>query len=119
MANGVSSIGPKLRKLGYGSYRAYLLSPHWQDVRKRYWASGIAVRHCKGCLRKDVPLQLHHTTYKRLGNEYLRDLVPVCDDCHNAIHAQDRIEQGKNADRIKRKKLHLWNVTSKVLRDRR
>ena len=31
-------------------------------------------------------MQLHHRTYQNLGNEFLRDLVPMCPGCHQFVH---------------------------------
>ena len=41
--------------------------------------------YCKACLSR-FNLVLHHTTYERLGMEYNKDLVTVCEDCHEGIH---------------------------------
>jgi hypothetical protein len=92
------------------SYREYLLTPHWQDVRRRFFASRLVIRNsnnrpcCTGCKRSDVRLLLHHRTYKRLGKERLTDLVLVCDRCHEQIHAAPRYKSG------------LWGATRRVLR---
>jgi hypothetical protein len=32
-------------------------------------------------------LQVHHWTYKRTGKEQVRDLLVVCDSCHELIHS--------------------------------
>lgn len=32
------------------------------------------------------PLQVHHRTYERIGNEGLDDLIVVCPRCHMKIH---------------------------------
>lgn len=83
----IRSFWTRLRALGYGSYPEYLASEHWQDVQRRFWASRLAER-CAGC--KGRPTQIHHRTYKRLGQEWLNDLVAVCRDCHVAIHAVEQ-----------------------------
>lgn len=61
-------------------------SAAWQAVRARYWRSKLP-KFCFCCLALDVPLDLHHRTYKNLGNERLIDLVAVCRTCHDEIHA--------------------------------
>lgn len=73
-----------LADLGYPSYEAYLRSEHWQDVRRRYRESGRPQR-CVGC---DNPrYELHHRSYARIGCEHLNDLIPLCRDCHEKVHA--------------------------------
>lgn len=101
----------QLSVLGYKSYQEYLSSAHWREIRKRYWASKLNPnKWCAGCRRKDVPLQLHHRTYKRIGNERLTDLVAVCGTCHLAIHAREKRQRDKG------KSSNLWGVTSGTLR---
>ena len=79
------------------NYSAYLRSPHWQEVRRRYWASKLP-KCCVVCRRNDVPLDLHHRTYKRIGKERLTDLVPLCRRCHKETHlvVDDRKERKRN-----------------------
>jgi 5-methylcytosine-specific restriction endonuclease McrA len=45
-------------------------------------------KHGKKCAVDFVTenVDLHHMTYKRLGNEWDEDLVPLCRDCHKSIH---------------------------------
>ena len=62
---------------------AYMQSDAWKAKREEYRESGLP-QDCQGCGAFYV--ELHHVTYRRLGNESLRDLVPVCRRCHQAIH---------------------------------
>lgn len=65
------------------TYREYLASDHWKELRARYYAR--YPRQCKACgATRDI--QLHHRTYKRLGKEWLMDLVPLCAEHHKALH---------------------------------
>lgn len=74
----------RLRQLGYRNYPAYLQSSHWREVKARYRESGLP----QACLcGDDGPVDLHHTTYERVGAELLTDLVPLCRRCHVAVHA--------------------------------
>lgn len=77
----------RLRALGYASYRAYLISPHWRSVRALYWASDLPQQCICG---ETEALQLHHLTYDRIGGEALTDLVPLCATCHADIHVLER-----------------------------
>jgi predicted HNH restriction endonuclease len=53
-------------------------------------------------------MHLHHRTYKNLGVERLMDLVPVCPDCHELIHAIF------DADRPRWEREGLWYATKKA-----
>lgn len=76
----------ELTRLGFDSYADYLTSDHWQDVRRRYRASGRPMVCICG-----VPSQaLHHQTYERIGCEELDDLVPLCNACHATVHDLER-----------------------------
>lgn len=76
---------PGSRTVARAEYRDYIRSPAWAEVRRRYWASKLP-QACYCCDRTDVPLDLHHRTYKNLGNERLMDLIPLCRPCHEAAH---------------------------------
>lgn len=103
----VSEFKAKLSAMGFASYAEYLKSPHWADVRRRYWASKLP-KLCHGCGAHGVPLDLHHRTYKRIGAEYLMDLVLVCRDCHQEVHRYE-----------KKTSVHMWRSTNRVLRRKR
>jgi len=64
-------------------YATYLRSDHWRAVKQRYRNSKMPKR-CLIC--KNAKYELHHRSYRRLGNERLHDLVPLCRACHQATH---------------------------------
>lgn len=66
-------------------YQAYLRSEAWQVVRRRFFASKLWKGRCYAC-EQNVPVDLHHRSYARLGYEKLSDLVPLCRRCHKATH---------------------------------
>lgn len=71
------------------NYVDYLLSDHWQNVRKeRLEIDGYQCQFC-GCRgTAKNPLVVHHFTYHNLGREDVwNDLVTVCSSCHSGIHA--------------------------------
>lgn len=76
-----------LRRLGYKDYADYLRSPHWATIKAAYRASELP-QTCQ-CGEAER-LQLHHTTYERLGQERLEDLTPLCPECHTMIHVLER-----------------------------
>lgn len=67
-------------------YNAYLQSEHWKKLRNKRikWENGIA--ECSACHKKTTNIQLHHVSYKKLGNERKEDLVALCDECHWRVH---------------------------------
>ena len=63
-------------------YVAALRSPWWRCLR--WLAPRVQLGLCGRCrrqLRRGV-WQLHHKSYKRLGREWLTDVVALCTLCH-------------------------------------
>jgi hypothetical protein len=65
-------------------YNVYLCSPEWAQKRNKVLARCGYV--CEGCGERPA-ISAHHLTYVRRGREMLFDLVGVCQECHDAIHA--------------------------------
>ncbi|MFA5636906.1 MAG: HNH endonuclease [Anaerovoracaceae bacterium] len=66
-------------------YKAYLQSDEWKRIRTRIRRR--ARGRCERCgvnVRDDI----HHTTYERVGDERLEDLVAVCRHCHRYLHGK-------------------------------
>jgi 5-methylcytosine-specific restriction endonuclease McrA len=78
---------------GYSShtveYERHLNSPRWRQLRSVVLQrDGYA---CAACGWGDVHamgkgLDVHHTTYQRLGCERLDDLISLCVECHHSEH---------------------------------
>jgi hypothetical protein len=66
-------------------YDGYLKSPAW--IQKRNLVLARANHFCEGCGTRRAT-QVHHKTYDNVGNEFLFELVAVCDACHDRIHDQ-------------------------------
>ena len=66
----------------WDDYNRYLMSPEWREKRAKVLRK--AKYRCKDCGGRAQ--QVHHKTYKRLGNERLSDLVALCDTCHKKRH---------------------------------
>jgi hypothetical protein len=96
-------------------YYDYIRSESWQIKRRIFYSSnmykhflGQGKWNCYCCQKGDIPLDLHHRTYKRLGRERINiDLVPVCRLCHKDIH-----------DLFNKKEISLWSAT-KYIKKRR
>ncbi len=67
------------------AHNAYLASPEWRELRQRVMdrAQGL----CEGC-RLSPAREVHHLSYEHWGHEFLFELVALCGDCHDRIHAK-------------------------------
>ena len=65
------------------NYEQYIASEAWKRFREKYRRSEYP-QACLVC--GDPDFHLHHITYKRLGRELLRDVAPLCRDCHHRVH---------------------------------
>jgi hypothetical protein len=64
-------------------YRTYLSSSHW--IQKRVEILQQANGLCEIC--SQPANQVHHLHYRSIGNEQPEDLMAVCRECHELIHA--------------------------------
>ncbi len=70
-------------------YAEYLKSPEWQEIRIRKLKNAYYL--CELCGHKG-PMHVHHKTYIRRGEEWDRDLIVLCADCHAKFH--DKLPEG-------------------------
>ena len=66
-------------------YHEYLASERWRQRRNR--ALRLALYRCATCGARRG-LEVHHTTYERLGDELDADLQVLCRGCHLGWHRQ-------------------------------
>ena len=78
------------RRVAYGCWMA---SDQWLQVRRR-WQEEWTARHgqhprCAVCYAPWCLFggDLHHRSYRHLGQERFEDLVACCRGCHERIHA--------------------------------
>lgn len=64
-------------------YEAVIESAAWQKKRTKIFERDKGL--CQACRLRPAD-QVHHLTYKHLGQEPLFDLVAVCLVCHTALH---------------------------------
>lgn len=80
----------RLRALGFASYDKYRQSPHWRKTRQQaILDAGNTCQDCWDLLRGELwldKLEVHHQTYKRLGDERVGDLRVLCRICHSITH---------------------------------
>jgi hypothetical protein len=110
----VNTLLRRLKLLGFPSYDTYLASDHWKDLRKRYAESDLP----QTCFCKRAAFQLHHITYRRLGEERLNDLVPVCEEHHRQFH-QDFKEITESNPRVSIQQFSYLRLISKFTRKER
>jgi hypothetical protein len=90
-----------------------MASRQWLEVRRHWHAKWVRRNGCEPiCVvcGGDWTLaggDLHHRTYRRLGQEHFEDLCPACRPCHDRIHtvlesnpAWLRLERGQANDLI-------------------
>lgn len=81
------AIAAALRR---AQYEGYLLSPRWAAKRRaKLIEANYTCAVCGYCGTKnpiDIPLDVHHKTYARLGDERLTDLEVLCRGCHERKH---------------------------------
>lgn len=69
-----------------------MASRQWRDVRRSWHAEWVRRYGCEPvCVVCDTEWtlasgDLHHRTYRRLGQEHFDDLCPACRACHDRIH---------------------------------
>ena len=75
-----------------GRYATWMSTPAWHNFRRgwlAWWVDGQGREPiCQACgspwtLRDG---DLHHRSYRRLGHEDYRDVIPLCRDCHTRWH---------------------------------
>ncbi len=80
--------------LFFRRYERHLESEYWRELHSR-----VIVERGPGCEGCGGPgWQLHHRTYKRLGQELLSDVTLYCGPCHAARHADLRVALGLPRD---------------------
>lgn len=82
----------RLKVLATMPYYQYLQSTEWQERRKQHLKS--SGYRCQICNAYGVRLNVHHRTYERRGCEYYKDLVTLCEDCHNIFHKEGKLYSG-------------------------
>lgn len=65
-------------------YNTYIGSHAWRRNPARLKALADANGHCRLC-HSAAPLEVHHSTYERLGRELWSDLIALCRDCHRDV----------------------------------
>lgn len=65
-------------------YHGYLDTANWKIKRKKVLERDDWL--CQGCLEEEAT-DVHHLTYDNIYNEFMYQLVSLCEGCHKRIHA--------------------------------
>jgi excisionase family DNA binding protein len=112
-------------------YKVYMDSPEWK-IRRQLFLSrdGYRCRLCHQPHTVSDPLQVHHATYDRVGNESDLDCISLCGSCHQLFHRKppnqptgsDVYQQTKDPDQKEsltlRKAAKLLNCSTMTVRRR-
>ncbi|HVE23098.1 MAG TPA: HNH endonuclease signature motif containing protein [Acidocella sp.] len=71
------------RELARMPYADYLQSAEWAEIRRKAYAR--AGYKCQVCGKQDK-LNVHHNNYPPRGTESPRDLLVMCESCHQKFH---------------------------------
>ena len=74
----------EVKRIARDSLEAYYRTPEWKARSNRKKIA--AGNRCQVCGHSNVPLEVHHNNYHRLGSELLEDLIVLCRDCHQLYH---------------------------------
>jgi hypothetical protein len=86
------------------SYGKYLHSRAW--VVKRRERLALDDYRCRTCGVSTGPLEVHHVTYERLGDENVEtDLITLCRGCHLAITESLKRRRYGSAEPIESEKI--------------
>jgi len=68
------------------SYKDYLNSDWWKEVKKKAKAKPETYGKCQFCDNKEN-IELHHTSYKWIfTKDELRTIIPLCREHHQMVH---------------------------------
>jgi 5-methylcytosine-specific restriction endonuclease McrA len=79
----------RLLELKKMPYKEYLTTPEWQETRKAQLKR--ANYRCQVCNSNEKSLNVHHRTYENRGEETYKDLIVLCQDCHETFHSNGKI----------------------------
>lgn len=81
----------RLNELKIMPYSAYLQTPEWKARRQRHLKS--SGYRCQVCNSPDQPIDVHHRTYERRGEEQFKDLIALCRSCHELFHKESKLAE--------------------------
>jgi hypothetical protein len=73
----------KFIKSNYHKHKSHLQSEYWKNIRQLALERDDHI--CQLC-KLEKATDVHHLTYKNLGNELLEELTSYCRTCHAKVH---------------------------------
>lgn len=73
----------KFLNSNYGRYTTHLQSFYWKKIRAQALSRDRNL--CQSC-KKSAAQDVHHLTYRNLGQEKVEDLLSLCRRCHEIMH---------------------------------
>jgi len=83
------AVTTRLNSLRSMPYKEYLQTIEWKERRKKHLKS--SGYRCQVCNSPEKPLDVHHRTYERRGQEYYKDLIVLCRSCHGTFHENGKL----------------------------
>jgi 5-methylcytosine-specific restriction endonuclease McrA len=83
------ALTKRLQELRSMPYSEYLRTPEWQARRQQHLRS--AGYRCQVCNNTNTRLNVHHRTYERRGQELYKDLIVLCEQCHELFHKEGKL----------------------------
>ena len=73
----------------------YAKRVHWSRIR--HLREGmVGAELCELCGHVTLGTDQHHRTYERMGNEWVTDVIFLCQSCHHHVHASGKRRAGKD-----------------------
>jgi hypothetical protein len=79
----------RLLELKKMPYKEYLTTPEWQETKKAQLKRANC--RCQVCNSNEKSLNVHHRTYENRGEETYKDLIVLCQNCHETFHSNGKI----------------------------
>ena len=103
------------------SKKDFMYSKYWNKLKFEYIRVnrilGKKSTICEYCGKEFKPefIQLHHLTYKHIGNEKFNELIRLCFNCHGKIHGKEEITQNENRSQKDIKRKNKLTLSSLIL----
>ncbi len=72
-------------------FKLYQMSPYWKKKRREIIKRQNGI--CFDC--NDKIKEIHHKSYRNVGNEPWEDLMGLCRDCHEKRYKKHKLAQNK------------------------
>jgi 5-methylcytosine-specific restriction endonuclease McrA len=80
------AVNRRIERIRHLPYKEYLETDYWKELKKRVLQD--ANYTCSFCHERNLEMQVHHRSYEHKGYflEELKDLIVLCEDCHDNVH---------------------------------